>query len=235
MDSAQLIVLAQKIAIMAIPLIFAITIHEVAHGWVASRLGDKTALMMGRITLNPIKHIDPVGTILVPGLLMYMGGIIFGWAKPVPVNYRNLKQPRRDMALVAIAGPISNLIMALMWGGILKFSLYILGLQLGNIQWLVYMAFFGIWINLILMVLNFLPIPPLDGSRVVSSFLPSNLSYYYDQVEQFGFIILVALIYTGILGRILIPPVLYMKDQIISLYFIPQALVNAIMVALFSK
>lgn len=235
MDSAQLTFLAQKIAIMAVPLIFAITVHEVAHGWVASRLGDKTALMMGRITLNPVKHIDPVGTLLVPGLLMYLGGIVFGWAKPVPVNYRNLRQPKRDMALVAIAGPITNLTMAIMWGGILKFALYVLGLQLGNVQWLVYMAFFGIWINLILMVLNFLPIPPLDGSRVVSSLLPHTLSTYYERLESFGFIILVALIYTGILGRVLIPPVLYVKDLIIHMYFIPDSLANAIMIALFSK
>jgi len=211
----------QRIAVMVIPLIFAITVHEVAHGWVASRLGDKTALMMGRITFNPIKHIDPIGTILVPGILIYLGGIIFGWAKPVPVNFRNLNNPRRDMALVAVAGPLTNLVMALMWGGVLRFALYLLGLQLGNAEWLVYMAWFGIFINLVLMVLNFLPIPPLDGSRVLESLLPSTFEPYFRQAENFGFIILIALLYLSVLGKILWPPVTFMFNQILNLLQIP--------------
>lgn len=210
--------LAQQIAIMVVPLIFAITTHEVAHGWVASRLGDKTALMLGRITFNPIKHIDPIGTVLVPGLLIYLGGIIFGWAKPVPVNFRNLNNPKRDMALVALAGPMTNFIMAVAWGGILKLGLYAVSIEINGAEWLIYMAWFGIQINLLLMVLNVLPIPPLDGSRVLESLLPGRLPYYYSQLEPYGFVILLALIYFGVLWRVILPPVNFIMFHILSTY-----------------
>lgn len=209
---------AQQIASVIIPLIFAITTHEVAHGWVASRLGDKTALMMGRITFNPIKHIDPIGTIALPALLLYLGGVVFGWAKPVPVNFRNLRNPRRDMALVAIAGPLTNLIMAVMWGAVLKFSIYLHNQHIQAALYVYAMALFGVRINLVLMVLNFLPIPPLDGSRVVESLLPSKYEPYFRQLENFGFIILLALLYFGVLWSILIPPVEFTQQLIYQLF-----------------
>ena len=164
----------QRIAVWALPILFAITVHEVAHGWVARRLGDPTAYMMGRLTLNPIRHIDPIGTVLVPLALTLMGGFIFGWAKPVPVTWENLRNPKRDMVLVAAAGPLANLAMALLWALAMK-----VGVLLGDeARWvalpLIYMGFAGITINLVLMVLNLLPLPPLDGGRVVAGLLPDR-------------------------------------------------------------
>lgn len=208
----------QKIVIYAIPILFAIIIHEVAHGWVASKLGDPTAKMLGRLTLNPIKHIDLVGTILVPAILLYLGGFIFGWAKPVPITWQNLKSPRRDTALVAIAGPASNLIMALFWAFITKWgaSLQISSPKLAAV--LVMMGGMGIMINIVLMLLNLIPIPPLDGSRVVSSFLPGRLAYQYNKIENFGFIILIALLATGILNKILMPMVATVAGWIVGIF-----------------
>lgn len=203
----------QKFAVWAIPLLFAITVHEVSHGWVANKLGDRTAFMLGRLTLNPIKHIDPIGTILLPLILIATNaGFIFGWAKPVPINPRNLKHPKRDMALVAVAGPLSNFIMALLWAIIAK-----LGMRIGLIP-LVYMGSVGIFINLILMILNLLPIPPLDGSRVVSSLLPTKAAYLYDKIEPFGFFILILLLVFNILGVIIGPPVFFLQALIYSLF-----------------
>lgn len=195
----------QVFAVWVLPVLFAITVHEVAHGWVASKLGDKTALMLGRLTLNPIKHIDLVGTIIVPAVLLFLGGFIFGWAKPVPVTWQNLNHPKRDMALVAIAGPISNLIMALLWAGVAKLGTI---LFMDGFSWALairYMGSAGILINLMLMYLNVIPIPPLDGSRVVSSLLPNRMAAKYDRIEPFGFFILLALLALGALGFILIP------------------------------
>ena len=199
--------LLQKIAIWTLPVLFAITAHEVAHGWVAMRLGDKTAMMLGRLTLNPIKHIDPVGTLLVPGLMLAFGGFIFGWAKPVPVNWGNLGKPKRDMALVAIAGPLANLIMALLWAGIMKLSLLLPESLSMATQPLLYMGAAGITVNLILMVLNLLPLPPLDGSRILSSLLPDKLSWHYNQLENYGLLILLVLLASGLLGDIIGPPI----------------------------
>ncbi|MDZ7642593.1 MAG: site-2 protease family protein [Desulfurivibrio sp.] len=209
--------LVQQLAVWALPLLFAITVHEVAHGWVANRLGDPTARLLGRLTLNPVKHIDPVGTIVVPGILLMLGGFVFGWAKPVPVDWRNLRDSRRDMMLVAAAGPLSNLVMAVGWGIILK-----IGLGLAN-SWpmlgmpLVYMGGAGILINLVLMVLNLLPIPPLDGSRIVSGMLPAELAVQYNRLENVGFFILLALLATGTLGSILGPPIYALRGVIITL------------------
>lgn len=197
--------LIQKILLWAIPVIFGITVHEVSHGWVASKLGDKTALMLGRLTLNPIKHIDPLGTIIIPAILLSLGGFVFGWAKPVPVTWRNLRHPKRDMVLVAIAGPLSNFLMAFLWAVVMKIGVT-LTQTLPNVGIpLAYMGRAGILINAVLMVLNLLPLPPLDGGRVVSGLLPGRLAYYYDQIEPYGFIIIVILLATKLLGVMLSP------------------------------
>ncbi|MEO5574447.1 MAG: site-2 protease family protein [Gammaproteobacteria bacterium] len=197
--------LLQRIAVWALPVIFAITVHEVAHGWAARRLGDPTAMMLGRLTLNPIKHIDPIGTLLVPAVMFMVSPFVFGWAKPVPVTWENLKHPKRDMALVAAAGPLANLIMALLWGLLIKITL-MFGAQPGQpAQFLIYMGIAGISINIILMVLNLLPIPPLDGGRVLSGLLPGPWAWQLNRIESYGFVLLLLLLVTGVLGQILTP------------------------------
>jgi Zn-dependent protease len=211
--------LLQNILLYGIPILFAITVHEVAHGWVANKLGDPTARLLGRLTLNPIKHIDIVGTILVPALLFYTTGFIFGWAKPVPIGWRNLRSPRRDIALVASAGPASNLVMAIWWGLILKLGMILytatgMGISFAMVE----MGRIGIQINLILLVLNLIPIPPLDGSRVVASFLPTKLAYWYMRIEPFGFVILLLLLYFKILNEILLPPISVLEAYIFALF-----------------
>ena len=189
----------QTILIYAIPVLFAITVHETAHGWTASQLGDHSAKIMGRLTLNPIKHIDPVGTILVPAFLYFTAGFIFGWAKPVPVNFNALRSPKRDMLWVALAGPASNFIMAVMWLVALMLSI-----NIGS-QFLADMAQIGIQINLLLAVLNLLPLPPLDGGRIISSLLPNKLAYQYDQLEPYGLFILLGLLFLGVFQTIILP------------------------------
>lgn len=201
----------QLVIVSIIPVLFAITMHEAAHGWMALRLGDPTAKMLGRLTVNPIPHIDPVGTVLVPIALLTMstlaGGspFLIGWAKPVPITTENLRKPRRDMAVVALAGPMSNLFMAIFWALMIRLGMELLGTAQGVGEFLIYSGQVGILINAILLALNILPLPPLDGSRVVSSLLPPRLAYNYDRLESFGFPILVLLLVTGILGGILYP------------------------------
>lgn len=197
--------LIQKLILWAIPVIFAITLHEVAHGLVATLKGDCTAKMLGRLTVNPIKHIDLIGTVIVPIALFMVGGFIFGWAKPIPVNPRNFKNPKKDMALVAIAGPIANLIMAIFWTVVLKVAVGYIPNDAYPSEAIAYMAQIGIMVNLILAILNLIPLPPLDGSRVVSALLPGHLEYYYNKIEPYGFIILLLLLITGILGHIMMP------------------------------
>ena len=197
----------QFLAVAALPILFAITVHEVAHGWVAKRLGDPTAMMMGRLTLNPIKHIDPIGTVILPVLMLMTTGFLFGWAKPVPITWENLRNPKRDMGLVAIAGPAANLLMALVWALVLKIALFLPPAASNVGVPLVYMGFAGIFINTILMTLNLIPLPPLDGGRIVSSLLPGPLSWKYNRLEPFGLFILVILLVTGILGKILLPAI----------------------------
>jgi len=214
----------QVIAIAAIPLVFAITLHEAAHGWIASKLGDKTALMLGRVTMNPSKHIDPIGTVVVPIVMYLLSGFIFGWAKPVPVNWNNLEKPRRDMALVAIAGPAANLVMALFWALVAKLAQIIFNhpsahTVIRDIAVYIHLAsLFGITINCVLLVLNLLPIPPLDGSRVVSSLLPPNAASVYERVEPFGIWILLALLFLGLLGHVIYPPMLALVGSIKSIF-----------------
>lgn len=196
----------QKIAIWALPLIFAITLHEAAHGYVASLFGDKTAKFAGRLSLNPIKHIDWVGTVLLPMIMLTFSNFIFGWAKPVPVDPRNLNRPRRDMALIALAGPVANLLMAIFWAAIAKLGMIVMAQ--GNAWWgapLNYMGIAGIMINVVLAVLNLIPLPPLDGSKILASLLTPRLAYKFSLIEPYGFIILIFLLVTGILGGIMKP------------------------------
>ena len=201
--------LIQTLAIWALPVIFAITLHEAAHGFVAKYYGDPTAWQLGRVSLNPLRHIDPVGTILVPALILATssllagGGILFGWAKPVPVNFGRLRNPKRDMLWVAAAGPGANLVMTLGWACLLKLatlmpdSLFALPMaEMGKA---------GIKINAALMLLNLLPIPPLDGGRIAVSLLPHGAAWRFAQLEPYGFVILLALLFTGILDGILGP------------------------------
>ena len=201
--------LVQTIAIYALPVLFAITLHEAAHGYVARHFGDMTAFAQGRISLNPARHVDLVGTIIVPIAILVVSklaggsGFLFGWAKPVPVNYSALKHPKRDMMWVAAAGPASNLVMALGWA-----LLYKLGAALGSGDYatpLKLMSVAGIEVNLVLMLLNLLPILPLDGGRIVASLLPARMSWQYAKLEPWGFPILLLLMFTGYLGVILGP------------------------------
>jgi Zn-dependent protease len=197
--------LIQKLIIWAIPVLFAITVHEVAHGWWAMKRGDRTAQMLGRLTLNPIKHIDPIGTVLVPGLLLIAGGFIFGWAKPVPVTYQNLKNPKSDMAWVALAGPMSNFLMAIIWAIIAKLGLMLLQYDISIGEPMMLMGAAGMIINVMLMMLNLLPLPPLDGGRILVSVLPGHLSWQVSRLEPYGFFILLALLLLGGLTLILSP------------------------------
>jgi Zn-dependent protease len=201
--------LVQTVAIYALPVLFAITLHEAAHGYVARHFGDMTAYAQGRISLNPARHIDLVGTIIVPIAILLAtklagsSGFLFGWAKPVPVNYSALKHPKRDMMWVAAAGPASNLVMALGWA-----LLYKLGAALGPGDYatpLKLMSIAGIEVNMVLMLLNLLPILPLDGGRIVASLLPARMSWQYAKLEPWGFPILLLLMFSGYLGVILGP------------------------------
>jgi len=210
----------QKIAVWALPLIFAITLHEVAHGWVASLFGDQTARMMGRLSINPVKHVDLVGTIIVPLIMLLFSNFIFGWAKPVPVDPRNFhKHPHQTMAIVALAGPISNLLMALFWGLMAKVG--VISALMGN-NWLgeplLYMGGAGVMINVVLAILNFIPLPPLDGGKILAGLLPKRLAYYYSLIEPYGFFILILLMFSNILSTVMGPIVYFFISLIGSLF-----------------
>lgn len=198
--------LIQTIAIAAIPVLFAITLHEAAHGYVARYFGDMTAYQQGRISLNPLRHIDPVGTILLPLLTLVLGGILFGWAKPVPVNFGALRRPKQDMLWVALAGPASNFMMALFWGFWAKIAWMYPDSYFA--EPLLEMALLGVKINVVLMVLNLLPLPPLDGGRIAVSMLPHRWAYKLASIEPYGMFILIGLALTPVLGWLLTTPVI---------------------------
>ncbi|MGP1615227.1 MAG: site-2 protease family protein [Pollutimonas bauzanensis] len=200
--------LIQTITVYALPVLFGITLHEAAHGYVARMFGDPTAWQAGRISLNPVRHIDPIGTIVVPLVLLFStkllggGGLLFGWAKPVPVDWSRLRRPKRDMLWVALAGPGSNLVMAIIWA---------IGLRIlaetgaASTDFWVQMTIAGIQVNLILMALNLVPLPPLDGGRIVFSLLPDRMAWQYSRIEPYGIVILIILMLTGVLWALLQP------------------------------
>jgi len=201
--------LVQRIAVWILPVILAITVHEVAHGWVAKKYGDKTAFLQGRLTLNPLKHIDPFGTVILPLLMLIsFTGFIFGWAKPVPVDGRNFKNPKRAMMVVALAGPVSNLLMATGWALLARLGVTLHEFEFVSLP-LIYTGVAGISINLVLALINLLPIPPLDGSRVLSGLLPDYWAWQFNRLERFGFIILLALMATKVLNVVLAYPLFY--------------------------
>jgi len=212
----------QGIAIYALPVIFAITMHEAAHGYIAKHFGDFTAFNEGRISLNPIRHIDLIGTILVPLTLFVLSkmtigaGFLFGWAKPVPVNFANLRQPKRDMLWVAAAGPGANLLMAIFWALMIKLAITLP--ESSFARPLALMGIAGIEINVILMVLNLLPLPPLDGGRMAISLLPHRIAYPFSRIEPYGFIILLGLLFSGVLGAVIGPVITWAKIIIVSIF-----------------
>jgi len=209
--------LVYKILFALPAVITAITLHEAAHGWVAYKLGDSTAKDLGRITANPMKHLDPIGTVLMPLAMIIFTGMAFGYAKPVPVEVRNFQHPQKDMALVALAGPVSNFIMAVFWMFVLVASVKLLpNGSLGDA--LKYMAGIGVIINIVLMVVNFLPILPLDGGRVLMGVLPFKWAVMFIKTERFGFLLVILLLFTGILDKILMPMVQMVQKNLFSLF-----------------
>jgi len=211
--------LIQTVLIYALPVLFAITVHEAAHGYAARHFGDNTALMMGRITLNPLKHIDPVGTILMPLLLYFAtsGSFLFGYAKPVPVNFGHLRNPKRDMIWVALAGPASNFFQAILWAVLL---IALVGFGVDE-RFFMEMARAGILVNLVMWAFNLFPLPPLDGGRILVGLLPWKQAQMVSRVEPFGFFIVLALVVAGIVGTLWLRPLMSLGYSIINLLLTP--------------
>ena len=216
MDYADTI---QTILIYALPVLFAITVHEAAHGYAARHFGDNTAAMMGRITLNPVKHIDPVGTILMPLILYFAtsGSFLFGYAKPVPVNFGRLRNPKRDMVWVALAGPGSNFVQALLWGALLL-VLHKLGV---SERFFLGMCLAGISVNLVMFAFNLFPLPPLDGGRILVGLLPWKQAVAVSRIEPWGFFIVMALVISGIVGSLWLRPLMALGGSLIELLLTP--------------
>ena len=218
MDIPQLI---QTVLVNALPLLFAITVHEAAHGYAARRFGDETAYRMGRLTLNPLRHIDPVGTLLMPAMLFFAtsGAFAFGYAKPVPVNFDRLRNPRRDMVLVALAGPASNFVQAILW------TLFLVALLGFGVQerFFVEMAKSGIRWNLVMWAFNLFPLPPLDGGRVLAGLVPPRAAALLDRIEPFGFYIVMALVLAGVVSRYWMLPLMSMGNSLLVLMVTPVA------------
>ncbi|TFY97677.1 site-2 protease family protein [Ramlibacter humi] len=211
--------LIQTVLIYALPVLFAITIHEAAHGYVARYLGDNTAYMLGRVTLNPIKHIDPIGTIVMPLLLYFAtnGAFLFGYAKPVPVNFGRLRKPKRDMVWVALAGPASNFIQAFLWA--VAFTVLVgSGVQE---RFFLEMAKAGILVNLVMWAFNLFPLPPLDGGRVLTGLLPPRAAWTFSRIEPYGFFIVMGLVIAGIVGNLWLRPLIGFGYQVLDLLLTP--------------
>ena len=211
--------LIQTVAVYALPVLFAITLHEAAHAYAAKFFGDNTAYSMGRMSLNPIKHIDPFGTILIPILLYFAtsGAFLFGYAKPVPINFGHLRKPKRDMAWVSLAGPAANFFMALLW------MLAIYALALGGVQeeFFTLMARAGVLTNLVMFAFNLFPIPPLDGGRILTSLLPNKYAYKFAQIEPYGFFIVMALVLLKVIYAWWMAPVMYVAGKLLQLITFP--------------
>jgi Zn-dependent protease len=216
MDFADII---QTVAIYALPVLFAITVHEAAHGYVAFRLGDPTAYLLGRVTFNPAKHIDPVGTVLMPLLLYFAtsGAFLFGYAKPVPVHFGRLRHPKRDMVWVALAGPASNFAMALAWS-VLAYSLVALGV---SERFFLEMTRAGVLVNLVMFAFNLFPIPPLDGGRILVGLLPMKQAMALSRLERWGFFIVMALVVSGVLGSLWMRPLMAATGAVLDLVLAP--------------
>ena len=215
MDPANILI---TVCVYAIPVIFAITLHEAAHGYVARMFGDNTAYMLGRVTLNPAKHIDPIGTVVLPLVTLALTNFMFGWARPVPVNFNNLRNPRWHSVWVAAAGPGINLVQALVWAAVARVLAGTVppdGLVGGF--WMS-VAEKGVIVNVVFAVLNLFPILPLDGGRIVASLLPPRMSYSYSRLEPYGMIVLLVLMATGLFSRLLGPPVMFAANGIFSLF-----------------
>jgi len=219
MDFAKLI---QTVAIYALPVLFAITVHEAAHGYVARHFGDNTAWMLGRVTLNPIKHIDPLGTIAMP-LLLYLatsGAFLFGYAKPVPVHFGNLRNPKRDMIWVALAGPGANLAQALLWG----IALYLLQGAAVTEPFFIKMCQAGVLVNVVMMVFNLFPLPPLDGGRVLVGLLPYRQAELVSRIEPWGFFLVMALVIAGVLTDWWMRPLMTLSYSLLEIVLTPLAM-----------